>query len=184
MYITFSRSGSSKARARLLLSITEDAATSSGVEPLMAGQAVERTKLLWFVLFQKALQYICQQGAVFPYLCKNGKILWCFIRYHGKLEVNLMIRVLRDIVIQFQAFVYILLTKTLSIPLLQFFTCSLKCYSLWQCQGRDAVGVKSKDFGINPKFDLSQWPLMLQDTSFLCVETCTVFHKCTINIFF
>lgn len=46
MYITFSRSGSSKARARLLLSITEDAATSSGVEPLMAGQAVERTNLL------------------------------------------------------------------------------------------------------------------------------------------
>lgn len=41
MHITFSRSGSSKVRARLLLSITEDAATSKGVEPLMAGQAVE-----------------------------------------------------------------------------------------------------------------------------------------------
>lgn len=77
-----------------------------------------------------------------------------------------MIRVLRDIVILFQDFAYILLTKKLAIPLLKFFPCSLKCYSLCQCQGRDAVGVKSKDFGANPKFDLSQWLLMLQETSF------------------
>lgn len=36
---TFSRSGSSRARARPLLSITEDAATSRGVEPRMASEA-------------------------------------------------------------------------------------------------------------------------------------------------
>ena len=39
MCLTFSRSGSSRARATLLLSITDDAATSRGVAPLMAGEA-------------------------------------------------------------------------------------------------------------------------------------------------
>lgn len=38
--LTFSKSGSRKARASSLLSITEAAATSSGVDPLIAGEAV------------------------------------------------------------------------------------------------------------------------------------------------
>lgn len=40
MLLTFSRSGSRKAKASSLLSITEAAATSNGVEPLIAGEAV------------------------------------------------------------------------------------------------------------------------------------------------
>lgn len=39
--LTFSRSGSLKARASSLLSMTEAAATSRGVEPLMDGDAGE-----------------------------------------------------------------------------------------------------------------------------------------------
>lgn len=39
--ITFSRSGSSKPRANSLLSITEEAATSRGVDPLIDGEAEE-----------------------------------------------------------------------------------------------------------------------------------------------
>lgn len=39
--VTFSRSGSSKPRANSLLSITEEAATSSGVDPLIEGEAEE-----------------------------------------------------------------------------------------------------------------------------------------------
>lgn len=39
MCLTFSRSGSLKARASSLLSMTEAAATSRGVEPLMDGDA-------------------------------------------------------------------------------------------------------------------------------------------------
>lgn len=41
MCLTFSRSGSLKARASSLLSMTEAAATSRGVEPLMDGDAGE-----------------------------------------------------------------------------------------------------------------------------------------------
>lgn len=44
MLFTFSRSGSRKAKASSLLSITEAAATSSGVEPLIAGEAVNWNK--------------------------------------------------------------------------------------------------------------------------------------------
>lgn len=39
--LTFSRSGSLRARANSLLSITEAAATSRGVEPRMEGEAEE-----------------------------------------------------------------------------------------------------------------------------------------------
>lgn len=39
--VTFSRSGSSKPSANSLLSITEEAATSSGVDPLIEGKAEE-----------------------------------------------------------------------------------------------------------------------------------------------
>lgn len=39
--VTFSRSGSSKPRANSLLSITEEAATSRGVDPLIEGEAEE-----------------------------------------------------------------------------------------------------------------------------------------------
>lgn len=39
--VTFSRSGSSKPSANSLLSITEEAATSSGVDPLIEGEAEE-----------------------------------------------------------------------------------------------------------------------------------------------
>lgn len=41
--LTFSRSGSRRARASSLLSITEAAATSRGVEPLMEGDAGEQS---------------------------------------------------------------------------------------------------------------------------------------------
>lgn len=41
---TFSRSGSSKPSANSLLSITEEAATSSGVDPLIDGEAKEGGK--------------------------------------------------------------------------------------------------------------------------------------------
>lgn len=41
---TFSRSGSSKPSANSLLSITEEAATSSGVDPLIDGEAEEGGK--------------------------------------------------------------------------------------------------------------------------------------------
>ena len=40
-----SRSGSSSARARPLLSITEEAATSRGVEPLIAGEATTQIRV-------------------------------------------------------------------------------------------------------------------------------------------
>lgn len=42
--VTFSRSGSSKPSANSLLSITEEAATSSGVDPLIDGEAEEGEK--------------------------------------------------------------------------------------------------------------------------------------------
>lgn len=42
--VTFSRSGSSKPSANSLLSITEEAATSSGVDPLIDGEAVDGAK--------------------------------------------------------------------------------------------------------------------------------------------
>ena len=42
--VTFSRSGSSKPSANSLLSITEEAATSSGVDPLIDGEAEEGGK--------------------------------------------------------------------------------------------------------------------------------------------
>lgn len=42
--LTFSRSGSLKARASSLLSMTEAAATSRGVEPLIDGDAAEESK--------------------------------------------------------------------------------------------------------------------------------------------
>lgn len=44
MDFTFSRSGSLKAKASSLLSITDAAATSRGVEPLMEGDAATRTE--------------------------------------------------------------------------------------------------------------------------------------------
>ena len=46
--VTFSRSGSLKARANSLLSITDAAATSRGVEPRMEGDAVDsRVGVKW-----------------------------------------------------------------------------------------------------------------------------------------
>lgn len=42
--VTFSRSGSSKPSANSLLSITEEAATSSGVDPLIDGDAEDEAK--------------------------------------------------------------------------------------------------------------------------------------------
>lgn len=44
MLFTFSRSGSRRAKASSLLSITDAAATSNGVEPLIAGEAVNSNK--------------------------------------------------------------------------------------------------------------------------------------------
>lgn len=76
-----SRSGSSKARARPLLSITEEAATSRGVEPLIAGEAENmkrNCKLLHDLsstemsLYHRVLQR--QQGVVLslaPHLIAN-----------------------------------------------------------------------------------------------------------------
>lgn len=57
---TFSRSGSSRARARPLLSITDDAATSRGVEPRMASEAAHTQKALQRLHLISAQQ----QGAV------------------------------------------------------------------------------------------------------------------------
>jgi len=71
--VTFSRSGSSSARAKLLLSITEDAATSKGVEPLMVGHAGEKYRTnkvisIWPRETADFCIYIHQQMAVFTFL--------------------------------------------------------------------------------------------------------------------
>lgn len=90
---TFSRSGSSSARARPLLSITEEAATSKGVEPLMAGDAtVQMGKQPLFIINQLLLK---QQGAAFLVLPKppaadpfkeqdDDKMILTFIRQRFK----------------------------------------------------------------------------------------------------
>lgn len=70
--VTFSRSGSSSARAKLLLSITEEAATSNGVEPLISGHAreIEEIKIIFLWSARTAhlqLGNTNQQRAVFTY---------------------------------------------------------------------------------------------------------------------
>lgn len=50
-FLTFSRSGSLRASASSLLSITEAAATSSGVEPRIDGDAAEDTHELYCTIY-------------------------------------------------------------------------------------------------------------------------------------
>lgn len=59
--LTFSRSGSSSARAKLLLSITEEAATSKGVEPLMVGHAREIGNQDYFHMTNRDSRFLIRQ---------------------------------------------------------------------------------------------------------------------------
>lgn len=95
---TLSRSGSSSASARPLLSMTEEAATSSGVDPLMAGEAATQSKAsicCWCILNQPLLYKAVQTagGSVSVDMMMTG--CWVFLCdcFWGKMALIMLRRV-------------------------------------------------------------------------------------------